>query len=144
MILIISLAPPVRRHRYSDARRYGADGGKQHLEFEARTSPNFPIIGLDADLSSAIAETGRAFQRGIELAITEINTVGGVLDDCQPSMPVTTVATRRGLTISMTSRETRTHSRWLGRTPVVLAELEIILMNANWCSSYPGRWDANY
>ena len=37
------------------------------------------IIGLDADLTSGSAESGLAIRRGIELAIEEINSTGGVL-----------------------------------------------------------------
>lgn len=37
------------------------------------------LIGLDADMSSGSAESGMAIQRGIELAIDEINAGGGVL-----------------------------------------------------------------
>jgi len=37
------------------------------------------LIGLDADMSSGSAESGMAIQRGIELALDEINAGGGVL-----------------------------------------------------------------
>lgn len=37
------------------------------------------IIGLDADMSSASAESGEAIRRGMVVAIDEINTGGGVL-----------------------------------------------------------------
>ncbi len=37
------------------------------------------LIGLDADLSSGSAESGLAIRRGVELALAEINTRGGVL-----------------------------------------------------------------
>lgn len=36
------------------------------------------IIGLDADMSSGAREGGLAIQQGIELAIAEINTAGGI------------------------------------------------------------------
>ncbi len=42
------------------------------------TAPNI-LIGLDADMSSASAESGEAIRRGIVLAINEINHSGGVL-----------------------------------------------------------------
>ncbi len=41
-------------------------------------APNI-LIGLDADMSSASAESGEAIRRGIVLAINEINRHGGVL-----------------------------------------------------------------
>lgn len=37
------------------------------------------LIGLDADMSSGSAESGTAIQRGIELALDEINASGGIL-----------------------------------------------------------------
>lgn len=37
------------------------------------------VIGLDADMSSVASQGGEAIQRGIELAINEINAQGGVL-----------------------------------------------------------------
>lgn len=42
------------------------------------SAPNI-LIGLDADMSSASAESGEAIRRGIVLAINEINRNGGVL-----------------------------------------------------------------
>jgi branched-chain amino acid transport system substrate-binding protein len=46
---------------------------------EARAAVQPVLIGLDADMSSGSAESGLAIQRGIELAIDEINAHGGVL-----------------------------------------------------------------
>ena len=46
---------------------------------ESRQLPDSLIIGLDADMSSAAAQSGLAIQRGIELAIDEINSSGGLL-----------------------------------------------------------------
>lgn len=37
------------------------------------------LLGLDADISSGSAESGMAIQRGIELAIADVNAEGGVL-----------------------------------------------------------------
>lgn len=37
------------------------------------------VIGLDADMSSASAQSGEAIRRGAELGIAEINAAGGVL-----------------------------------------------------------------
>lgn len=42
------------------------------------TAPNI-LIGLDADMSSASAESGEAIRRGIVLALDGINRNGGVL-----------------------------------------------------------------
>ncbi|MEM9368893.1 MAG: ABC transporter substrate-binding protein [Planctomycetota bacterium] len=43
------------------------------------SSRNTIVIGLDADLTSASARAGEAVQRGVRLALQEINDAGGVL-----------------------------------------------------------------
>ncbi len=37
------------------------------------------VIGLDADMSSASAQSGEAIRRGAEMGIAEINAAGSVL-----------------------------------------------------------------
>jgi len=49
--------------------------------FAAPASSEPPlIIGIDADMSDGSARAGLAIQHGAEIAITEINVRGGVLD----------------------------------------------------------------
>ncbi len=50
------------------------DPYKQHREIE-----NSLIVGLDADMSSGSAQAGLAIERGIILAVEEINASGGLL-----------------------------------------------------------------
>lgn len=52
-------------------------GAGTALRAEIHATP--VVIGLDADMSSASAQSGEAIRRGAELAIAEINAVGGVL-----------------------------------------------------------------
>lgn len=43
------------------------------------TSDRSIVIGIDADMSSASARSGESIRRGVEIALDEINTGGGVL-----------------------------------------------------------------
>lgn len=47
---------------------------------QQRKFPDSLVIGLDADMSSAAAQSGLAIQRGIMLAIDQINQSGGLLE----------------------------------------------------------------
>ena len=67
------------------------------------------ILGVDADLSGATAETGRAIVRGCELAIQEINANGGVLGRELALQPMDHRGNpARGRIISTTSQPIRT------------------------------------
>ncbi|MFK7738337.1 MAG: ABC transporter substrate-binding protein [Pirellulaceae bacterium] len=71
--------PPVGKPvTVRDKRRLGEDVQYRPYPSEPQLSDSL-VVGLDADMTSASAESGEAIRRGLELALEEINRSGGLL-----------------------------------------------------------------